>query len=130
MNITVTTHEKDEIVDITPFVEKSLPKENGVCVVFVRHTTAAVTVMDLDPGTDKDLLDFIRALVPTMDFRHPHDPKHAPDHILASIIGPSVSIPFENGKLLLGTWQRVVLVELDGPRERELICTVTKNGGE
>jgi secondary thiamine-phosphate synthase enzyme len=65
-------------------------------------------------------------LVPDIKWRHPHDPAHAPDHLLSSIIGPEVSVPIENGKLELGTWQRVILVEFDGPREREIVLTLLK----
>lgn len=119
--LTIATRKKDEIVDITDKVEAALHEmniENGVCTIFVAHTTCALTTADLDPGTDRDLLDALRRLLPSMSYRHPHDPSHAPDHLLSSIIGASLSIPFTNGNLLLGTWQRVILVELDGPRQR------------
>jgi secondary thiamine-phosphate synthase enzyme len=86
--------------------------------VFIAHTTAAITTADLDPGTDKDLLDFLKSLIPNLKWRHPHDPSHAPDHLLSSVIGPSVSVPVSHGKLNLGSWQRIILVELDGPRQR------------
>ncbi|OGH18583.1 MAG: hypothetical protein A2868_02355 [Candidatus Levybacteria bacterium RIFCSPHIGHO2_01_FULL_40_15b] len=125
--ITVQTKKRDEVVDITGEIQKFLSqqkKESGVCNVFVAHTTCAITTADLDPGTDLDTLEFLRKLVPNIKFRHPHDPGHAPDHILSSIIGPSVSIPFENKKLILGTWQRVVLIELNGPRERSIHISV------
>jgi len=89
--------------------------------VFVQHTTAAITTADLDPGTDKDFLDFLAAITPDKHWRHPHDPAHAPDHLLASIIGPSISVPYKDGRLLLGTWQRIILVELDGPRDRMVL---------
>jgi secondary thiamine-phosphate synthase enzyme len=121
--ITVATKKKDQVVDITDTVEAALHdqrKESGVCVVFVAHTTCALTTADLDPGTDLDLLDALRRLLPEMSYRHPHDPSHTPDHILSSLLGPSLSIPFVNGQLLLGTWQRVILVELDGPRQRTI----------
>ena len=75
---------------------------------------------DLDPGTDLDLLNALRHVLPQLSYRHPHDPSHTPDHLLSSIIGPSVAIPYQNRRLLLGTWQRVILVELDGPRQRTL----------
>jgi len=126
MKINIGTSEREEVADITGQVEtiiKSQDKESGVCNVFVAHTTCAVTTADLDPGTDLDILEFLRKLVPNIKFRHPHDPSHAPDHILSSIIGTSITIPFENKKLVLGTWQRVVLVELDGPRKREVNVT-------
>ena len=123
----VSTTEKDQIIDITEQVEEVVlnqKKENGVCSVFVAHTTCAITTSDLDPGTDLDTLDFLRKLVPNIKFRHAHDPSHTSDHILSSIIGPSVSIPFENKKLILGTWQRIVLIELNGPRERSIHISV------
>ena len=119
--ITVRTKRKDEVVDITDTVETQLREmsaENGICNIFVAHTTCALTTADLDPGTDRDLLDALRQLLPTLSYRHPHDPAHTPDHILSTIIGASVNVPYTNGRLLLGTWQRVILVELDGPRQR------------
>ena len=118
---TIRTRKKDEVVDITETVEESLREMNagdGVCMVFAAHTTCAITTADLDPGTDLDLLDALRRLLPKMSYRHPHDPAHTPDHILSSLIGPSVTVPYANGRLLLGTWQRIILVELDGPRKR------------
>jgi len=116
MQLRINTRKKDEVIDITDEIEDVLGKQNkteGICTIFVQHTTCAVTVMDLDPGTDLDMLDAIRGMLPDINYRHPHDPSHTPDHILASIIGMSVSIPFEKKKLMLGTWQRVVMVELD-----------------
>ena len=117
------TSRKDQVVDLTDEVAAFVrmgEREEGVCVVFAAHTTCAVTTADLDPGTDLDLLDALRHVLPPLAYRHPHDPEHAPDHILAALIGPSVSVPFAQRRLLLGVWQRIVLVELDGPRERTL----------
>lgn len=121
--ITARTTRKDQVLDITDEVAafvRTAEREEGVCVVFAAHTTCAITTADLDPGTDLDLLNALRHVLPPLTYRHPHDPAHAPDHILATLIGPSVSVPFANHRLLLGIWQRVVLVELDGPRERTL----------
>ena len=120
---TVTTRKKDQVVDITDTVEKYLQQEehaDGLCSLFLAHTTCAITTADLDPGTDLDLLDALRRLLPPLSYRHPHDPAHTPDHILASIIGPSLVIPYARRQLLLGTWQRIILVELDGPRQRTI----------
>ena len=119
--LTIRTRQKDEVVDITETIETYLRKvssESGMCFVFVAHTTCALTTADLDPGTDCDLLDALRRLLPKMSYRHPHDPSHTPDHILSSLLGPSLAIPYQNHRLMLGTWQRVILVELDGPRQR------------
>ena len=98
---------------------------DGLCSVFVTHTTAAITTADLDPGTDLDMLDAFTTMIPDLDYRHPHDPAHAPDHILATLVGPSVTVPVENGRLVLGTWQRVVLFEFDGPRNRQVVVSLT-----
>lgn len=118
----VATKHKDEVVDLTERVAEYLrdaaTRNSGACVIFAAHTTCAITTADLDPGTDLDLLQALRALLPPMSYRHPHDPGHAPDHILAALIGPSVTVPYAGQRLLLGTWQRIVLVELDGPRAR------------
>ena len=121
--ITITTKKKDEVIDITEIVENLLQQvkaQSGICVVFVAHTTCALTTADLDPGTDLDFLNALRHMLPHISYRHPHDPSHTPDHILSSILGPSLAIPYQDGQLLLGTWQRVILVELDGPRQRTL----------
>jgi len=124
--ITVTTRRKDQVVDITEEVEEFLrgaEKESGVCAVFAAHTTCAITTADLDPGTDQDLLQALRKVLPEMSYRHPHDPSHTPDHLISSIIGPSVTIPYRNRRLEVGTWQRIILVELDGPRQRTVHLT-------
>ena len=117
----ISTQKKDQVIDITDTIEQYLQEDKnaeGLCSIFVAHTTCALTTADLDPGTDQDLLDALRHLLPKISYRHPHDPSHTPDHILSSIIGPSLVIPYRNHQLLLGTWQRVILVELDGPRQR------------
>lgn len=117
----IQTRRKDEVIDVTDQVQHFLDseaREHGICVVFAAHTTCALTTADLDPGTDLDFLQALRGVLPEMRYRHPHDPAHAPDHILASLIGASVAVPFRQRQLLLGTWQRIILVELDGPRQR------------
>jgi len=122
IKLSVKTQRKREIIDITDVVQKSLHSDSsGVCHLTVLHTTAALTTADLDPGTDLDMLDAFEALIPKLHYRHPHDPSHVPDHILSALIGTSVTQPVHKGELVLGTWQRIVLVELDGPRSRDLV---------
>jgi len=120
----ISTHRKREVIDITEQVEAGLRSDHagktGVCHLLVLHTTAALTTADLDPGTDLDMLEAFEAMMPKLRYRHPHDPSHVPDHILSALIGTSLSLVVEDGSLLLGTWQRVVLIELDGPRTREI----------
>src|SRR5579871_7039887 len=121
------TRKKREVLDITDEIQQRLEERykdgTGICNLLVLHTTAALTTADLDPGTDLDMLDAFEAMVPKLRYRHPHNPAHVPDHILSSLIGTSVTQPVESGQLVLGTWQRIILVELDGPREREVVLT-------
>jgi secondary thiamine-phosphate synthase enzyme len=125
--LTIPTHRKREILDITDQVQSHLPDATGLCCLNALHTTAAVTTADLDPGTDLDMLDAFEAMVPKLRYRHPHNPEHAPDHILSTLLGTALTLPVESGALVLGTWQRVILVELDGPRKRELTLTFLKS---
>ena len=129
--LSITTRKKREVIDITDeithLVEEQLGRNDsasGVCHLLVLHTTAALTTADLDPGTDLDMLDAFEAMIPKLRYRHPHNPAHVPDHILSALIGTSLSLPFDKNQLLLGTWQRIVLIELDGPRERELAVSI------
>ncbi|HLJ78576.1 MAG TPA: secondary thiamine-phosphate synthase enzyme YjbQ [Acidobacteriaceae bacterium] len=124
--LTIATHRKREIVDITEKIESVLSSDSGVCCLNILHTTAALTTADLDPGTDLDMLDAFEAMMPKLRYRHPHNPAHVPDHILSSLIGTALTLPVESGSLVLGTWQRVILVELDGPRSRELTLQFLK----
>jgi secondary thiamine-phosphate synthase enzyme len=127
--ITIKTRKKREILDITDTVGALLHEHHsqgtGILNLFILHTTAALTTADLDPGTDLDMLDAFEAMMPKLRYRHPHNPAHVPDHILSSLIGTSIAAPIEHGHILLGTWQRIVLIELDGPRERDLVVSVT-----
>jgi secondary thiamine-phosphate synthase enzyme len=126
--LTIHTRQAKEVIDITGQVNALAARwaaRTGVCHVFVAHTTAAITTADLDPGTDLDMLDAFTTMIPALDYRHPHNPAHVPDHILSTLIGPSVTLPVEGGRMVLGTWQRVVLFEFDGPRQRHVIVTFT-----
>jgi secondary thiamine-phosphate synthase enzyme len=124
----INTQRKREVVDLTERLRHNdalSRMKSGVCHLFLFHTTAALTIADLDPGTDLDYIDAFEAMIPKLDYRHPHDPKHVPDHILSALLGPSLSVPVRNGEPLLGSWQRIVLVEFDGPRQREVAISVT-----
>lgn len=120
------TTQKKQVLDITLDVNDYLAKQNlesGICYLFLTHTTAALTTADMDPGTDLDTLDYIAKLGEGIKYRHPHDPTHATDHINSSVIGTSLALPFEARKLVLGQWQKVVLIELYGPKDREIIIS-------
>jgi secondary thiamine-phosphate synthase enzyme len=129
-SVSFQTKKKKQVLDITEEIEenlKELKADNGLCHLFVTHTTCCLTTADLDPGTDLDTLEAIEKIFPKGNYRHPHNPAHVGEHIMSSIIGSSLTIPVEDGKLILGTWQRIVLIELSGPRERKIILEFIKS---
>jgi secondary thiamine-phosphate synthase enzyme len=83
-----------------------------------------LTTGEVGEGTEQDFLQVVEEMIPRIHFRHAHDPLHAWSRTASSILGPSLTIPVSAGKLVLGTWQSVMLVELDGPRERTVNVTV------
>jgi secondary thiamine-phosphate synthase enzyme len=122
----VSTERDKQVLDITGYIEKHLSRwhfTDGLCNIFVRHTTACITTGEAIEGTDEDLMETLVKMIPAIRFRHEHDPTHAPDHMISSIVGASLSIPVSGGKLLLGTWQRILLIECNGPRTREVVLT-------
>lgn len=124
----IKTRQKKDIVDLTERLSNAIEQagvNDGLCSVFVSHTTAAVTTGEIGEGTEQDLLDVVEAMIPKIRFRHAHDPSHAWSHMASSLLGPSLTIPIADGRLLLGTWQSVLLVELDGPRERTVHVTLS-----
>jgi secondary thiamine-phosphate synthase enzyme len=127
MVINIKTNKHKEVIDITEKINKFLEKQekdSGLVFLFALHTTCALTTADLDTGTDLDMLDAFDVMIPKLKYRHPHDPSHVGDHIMSSIIGTSLTLPFENKNLVLGTWQKVVLIEFDGPRERKIFIKI------
>jgi secondary thiamine-phosphate synthase enzyme len=122
MTLVVKTDAKRQVIDIADLITAQL-KGSGLANIFLKHTTAAITIADMDPGTDQDYLKALKSITPLESWDHPHDPSHFPDHLWSALIGPSISVPFKDGKLLLGSWQSLVLIELDGPRERQIELT-------
>jgi len=122
------TQRKEEILDITERVRAFVAEsgvDEGLCSVWVAHATAAVVVNEnADPNVGLDVLDALGRLVPEGGWRHDRIDDNAAAHIKASILGPSETIPVRAGKLLLGTWQTILVVELDGPKERRVVLTV------
>lgn len=128
----VKTTTLKEIVDLTPKLNRIIKEkdlQNGLCHVFLPHTTAALTTGEIGEGTEKDLLEVAQKIIPQIKFRHAHDPSHAWSHMAASLIGASLTLPVMDGELRVGTWQSVLLVELDGPRERQLIVGLAPTAG-
>ena len=122
--ITINSVQREEMIDITREVEYVVGKQNGdgVCVLFTRHTTCGLTINEnADPDVKSDMLGFLRKLIPQdyADFKHFEHNSDA--HIKSSLMGASVTVPFENGRLLLGRWQGIYLCEFDGARERKVL---------
>lgn len=123
-NINIKTKDKKQVVDLTSKVNQIIKKQrltDGILYLFTKHTTCSLTIADLDPGTDQDYLNAIEKIFPKGNYNHPHNPTHVGDHIMSSVIGHSVMIPIKNGKTDLGTWQSIVLIELNGPKTRNLV---------
>ncbi len=130
----VRTSERLQVIDVTPEVGEAVSAsgvQDGIAVVSVPHTTCAVVVNEGDPDLWEDILKSLTGLVP-VGGRYRHNEKYAGmpgeqnahAHIISSMVGNSRSIPVREGRLDLGTWQRVLLLELDGPRTRTVRVSV------
>jgi secondary thiamine-phosphate synthase enzyme len=116
---TVETDARTTVVDITDHVAEAIPTDtDGVCTVFVRHTTAGVIVNENERRLREDLADSLDELVPDEGWSHDALDGNADSHVRAMLVGASETIPVENGELQLGRWQSVLFVECDGPRTR------------
>ena len=125
----IRTPGREAMVDITQEVAKvvsQFPKENGLCTVFVSHTTAGVTINEnADPDVRRDMLMTLRHIVPdNLDYRHAEGNSTA--HVKTSLMGSSVQVIVNRKQLMLGTWQSIFLCEFDGPRTRKVWVTFTQ----
>lgn len=127
------TKQRDALYDITGDIYEIVRRSgvtNGLCTVFVPHTTAAVTINEnADPDVTRDLLGKLRSLIPKEDgYRHMEGNSDA--HLKASLLGASEQIIIRGGRLVLGTWQGIYFAEFDGPRTRKVIVSVMDGGAE
>lgn len=124
----VKTRARRQMVNISREVRARIQQsnvENGVAIVTVLHTTCALVVNDAGSGWEEDMLAFLEKAVPPLAFQHLHDgPEHAKSHLLGALLGPTVQVAISGGKPVLGTWQSIFMVELEGPRERTIDVTV------
>ena len=122
----VRTRDREQILLITREVDdalRNLGATAGICTIIVPHTTCAISVNEnADPDVPADLVKALRAMIPDVKFRHGEGNSDA--HLLSMMIGSSLSWPYRDGALVLGTWQGVYFVELDGPRERTVCVYV------
>lgn len=132
--ITINTKQIKELIDITDKINNLLKKgdvKEGLCHLFLPHTTAGLTTVLLSPNTELSVLDMFDDItvpkwkIPGHEKEHKYEHTHyvikTPNHIIASFLGSSCFVPIKDDKLLLGKFQRVVMVELNGPRTREIL---------
>jgi len=122
-SISVKTRSRVEMVNITAAVQEEVVKsgvEEGICMVYMPHTTAGLTINEgADPAVCEDILNKLNEMVPpNAGYRHMEG--NSDSHIKASIMGSSVSLIVEKGRLVLGTWQKIFFCEFDGPRSRKV----------
>lgn len=124
----VKTTRKFQVIDITATVREIVDRAaspEGLCCVFVPHATAAVAINEnADPNIGEDLQEALAKLIPEGIWRHDRIDDNAAAHIKAAIVGPSETVPVKNRRLMLGTWQSLMLVEFDGPRERKVLVQI------
>ncbi|MDR4507948.1 MAG: secondary thiamine-phosphate synthase enzyme YjbQ [Candidatus Brocadiaceae bacterium] len=128
--ISITTHAKTEFIDITQRVSEMVKKQGtkeGMCYVYVPHTTAAVTINEnADPSVQKDIMHELNKIVPWNN-HYTHMEGNSAAHIKASLMGATASIPISGTKLTIGTWQGIYFCEFDGPRQREVFVQTMKS---
>jgi secondary thiamine-phosphate synthase enzyme len=131
--IKVRSRKREELVEFTAEVRRLLNESGareGVCTLFVRHTTAALTVNEnADPDVARDMLQHLRALVPQHGAGFRHAEENSDAHIKATLVGASVTVPFSDGELLLGRWQGIFLCEFDDGRERQIVMLISDGAG-
>lgn len=121
--VNIKSNHRSEFIDITDEVQGALSEsdiKSGVCVLYVPHTTAAVTINEgADPAVRRDMVEALTRLVPH-EMNYAHREGNSDAHIKASLLGASEHILIEDGELVLGTWQSIYFCEFDGPRHRRL----------
>jgi len=131
--ISITSRQEGDVLNITPQVEKAVAGsgvKTGLVHLFVQHSTAALTTIEYEPGVLADLKRALSVLAPD-EAEYAHNSRwgdgNGRSHVKAALVGPSITVPVENGQLLCGTWQQLVLLELDvnAGRKRTVVCTVT-----
>jgi secondary thiamine-phosphate synthase enzyme len=125
----VRTSRQTEFIDITHSVQEVVKKtgvEEGICFIFIPHTTAAVIINEnADPSVPQDIIMELNKVIPSQD-RYQHVEGNSPAHIKASLVGSSQTVFIESGTLALGTWQGIFLCEFDGPRNRNVYVKVVR----
>ena len=120
-SLAVDTDRKTQVIDITDAVAESIPPEvSGTATVFSQHTTATITINEAESRLLGDFESALEDIVPSTGWAHDEIDNNADSHVRSLLLGPSETIPVDNGELQLGTWQSILFVELDGPRSRSI----------
>ncbi len=120
LTIEIETRSPRQVIDITGHVGGVLDgASGGTCHLYLKHTTAALTVMTWEAGVPEDIMDILQSMTPKLAHRH-DSAAHVAAHFLSALVGPSVHVPVQDGKLALGEFQRVALLEFEGPRTRRI----------
>ena len=129
---TVRTSQRSQIVDITDVVRRLVRQKSvrdGMAIIYVPHTTAAVTINEnYDPDVKHDLLKKLETLVPKEEKYYQHDEGNSDSHVKVAMVGNSATVIIERGELVLGRWQGIYFCEFDGPREREVMVKIVDFG--
>ena len=129
MTFEIETKQKIQLVEITSFVAHSLPSiQSGVCTVYAPHTSCGIIINENEPGLVEDIRSIFLSIVPEKNYLHNSVDSNASAHLRAMIAGPSKTIPIQNGRLALGTYQHIFLIEFDGPRKRTVIVEAATSG--
>lgn len=127
-SVTVPTQQRAQLVDVTSEVQNAVRQagvQAGHCICYIPHTTAGITIQEnADPDVVRDLLWKLDQLVPHDDPGFHHSEGNADAHIKASMMGSSVTVLVDGGRLVLGTWQGIYFCEFDGPRQRQMLVRV------
>jgi secondary thiamine-phosphate synthase enzyme len=130
LQLKIETSKRIELVDITSAVQEEVRKSEiseGMCLISTRHTTAGIIINENESGLKEDILDLLNKLVPAgAGYRHDRIDNNADSHLRAVLLGASETLPVSEGKLELGTWQRIFFAEMDGPRSRTVNVTLLK----
>lgn len=122
--IEIDTRKQTEVIDITRSVERELISstvQSGICLIYTLHTTTGITVNEAEEGIIQDIIRLMNMLVPQCaGYGHDRSDGNAHAHLRSMIIGNSAVIPIEKERLILGTWQRILFIEQDGPRHRRV----------
>ena len=128
----VNTHARSEMIDVTSRVQKLVTKHavsDGYVIVYVPHTTAAVTVNEnANPDVKSDMLKKLETLIPKREPYYEHAEGNSDSHVTTSLVGNSATVLIEDGELVLGRWQGIYFCEFDGPREREMMVKIVNTG--